>query len=71
MRPCEPLCRPSVCDCRITSEANIRIEVSSKGAVFVTLKGEGEAYIVGEDFVEVIKDTNTDVFDGKHTFNFQ
>lgn len=52
------------------TEANIKIMVHDSGSVFVSFTGEGEAYIVAEDFVEAIKGMHTDVFDGKDTFNW-
>lgn len=71
MKVCEPLCSPSACDCIKTSTANIKVQVSANGSVFITLSGHGEAYVIAEDFSKVIKETNTDVFDGKNTFNIQ
>ena len=52
------------------TEAIIKVTVNDSGSVFVSFTGEGEAYVVAEDFVEVIKGMHTDVFDGKDTFTW-
>ena len=53
---CDPICKPSVCDC--ISRATITIEVKDEANTFFTLNGHGIAYEIAQELTELAKNSD-------------
>ncbi len=67
MKLCEPLCKPSVCNCikekEMIEEATIKIKVDGTHTFF-TLSGEGIAYEIAEELAELAKNSDMETLTG-------